>query len=905
MNWRDEVRQSFANTGVSPDEDVVLELAQHADAAYESGRADGLSQDEARARVRHLVDGWCRAAPVARRRHRAIAPPAPPASSSGLAGLWLDVVYGIRLMRRQPGAAAITVLTIALAIAATTTLASVAYGVLARPLPWPDADRLVRVQETREGATRSRPIMTNVAYHSWLAAANTIDGLAGYSATTATIDTGDGPERVRAALATATLFDLLGATPVRGRLFTADDERADDVALISHGLWQRRFGTAEDVVGRLMDVAGDRHTIIGVLPAGFGFPDRDTQVWTPMLVDPLKLVDGHQLSLGMFSGLGRLAPGATADAAALEATTATRNGPPVGMVATAVFGSQGEPEIRVVPLAEAMTGDVRPALLVLLSGVALLFTTAVGGIATMQVARAMSRRREVAIRAAIGAGAGRLARQLLLEHLAVGLAGGAAGLVLAAALHASLPGLLPADFPRIDDIVLDWRIALLAATLAVGASIATAAFPLMQARRLSLVSSLSEDGRAPLGARLRSPVARLRAAAMVAQVAMTVVLLVGAMLIGRSFVALTAFDRGYDPVNLLTATLPMSGTVAPTSTFRQTFDEVAARLRALPGVRDAAYAGSAPFLPGGALLGMQLAAGPDSEPRSAKANLWVVSPGFIETLGLRVLEGRALAASDSASAEPVAMVNRSFAREYLGERPLDEFLPLGFLEGRGEPAPDRNQWRIVGVLDDVAAADVAEPTPPQIIVSTSQLGGGFGVSDARFVVRTDGDPQQVVPAFRSIARELAGSAPLDSIMTMEDRISASLSRPRLYTLLLGGFSGFALLVAGVGLFAVLSHGVAARRRELGVRLALGATPRGLLGLVLRDGLTLTVVGVVFGVGIAAMASRSLDALLFGVSASDPASYVTGAAVIAAISVLACAAPAVRAARVDPVTVLRL
>jgi predicted permease len=389
---------------------------------------------------------------------------------------------------------------------------------------------------------------------------------------------------------------------------------------------------------------------------------------------------------------------------------------------------------------------------------------------------------------------------------------------------------------------------------------------------------------------------------------MTVVLLVGATLVCRSFVALTAFDRGYDPVNLLTATLPMSNGSISTSAFRQSFDDIADRLRALPGVRNAAYAGAAPFMPGGALLGMQLGAGQggaDSEPRSAKANLWVMSPGFVEALGLRVVEGRALAASDTASAEPVAMVNRAFAREYLGDRPLDGFLPLGFLGGRGEPLPGRSQWRIVGVLDDVAPADVSEPTPPQIIVSTLQLSGSFGVTDARFVVRTEGDPRQVVPAFRTIARELAGSAPLDSIMTMEDRISASLSRPRLYTLLLGGFSGFALLVAGVGLFAVLSHGVAARRRELGVRLALGATPRGLLALVLRDGLTLTVAGLVFGVGVAAMASRYLDALLFGVSASDPASYVTGAAVVAAIAVIACAAPALRAARVDPVAVLRL
>lgn len=911
MNWTREIERAFAARDRSADADVVTELAQHAEAAYAAARADGVDTAAARERVRALIDGWCGARPASARRPATALPPAPPSGSSGLAGLGLDVAYGLRLLRRQPGATLLTVTTLALAIGATTTLASVAYGVLARPLPWPQADRLVRLAESREGGTISRPIVTNLSYRVLAGRGTALDGLGAFMSVDRTLTADNQPIRVQTAGATTSLFDLLGARPLRGRLFTAGDETASDVAVVSERLWRQQFGASDDAVGRVVTLDDDRVAVIGVLPNDFRFPDLETDVWTPMHVRPFEVEDGEVRSVSFFGAIGRLAPGATATQASDEATAAVRGAPPVGMVATAVFGSQGPATVSVTPLAEAMTAEVRPAVLVLLAGVGLLFVTAIGGLAAMQVARSLSRRREVAIRAALGAGSGRLARQLVVEHLAAGLAGGAAGLGLAAVCHQALPALLPADFPRLQDVVLDWRIGVLAAGLAVLASLATTTFPVLHARRLDLVGSLADGGQAPVGGGLRSPVARLRAIVVVAQVGATVVLLVGAGLVGRSFLALINHDRGYDPVNLLTARLPL-GSTHPRAIAQQTFDDIVSRLSGRPGVLRASYGGFAPFMSGGSLLAFQLEdgnAGVD-EPRNVKAELALVSPGFIEALGMRIEEGRAFGPSDTITSEPVAIVNRAFAREYFGERTLNAALPLSFLDGQRTPEPHdeppaRDAWRVVGIVQDLAPARVTDPSPATIYVSTAQLDGqGFAVSDARFVIRTTGDPAAMAPVLATIVRELVPAVPLASVMTMEDRISTSLSRPRLYAVLLTAFSGFALLVAALGLFAMLSHGVAARRRELGVRLALGATRLEVLRLVLRDGLVLTMAGVTVGTGVTLVAGRYVEALLFGVTTRDPASFVIGITAVVAGALIASGVPAARASKVDPIEVLR-
>jgi predicted permease len=770
--------------------------------------------------------------------------------------------------------------------------------VLARPLPWPDADRIVRVDETREGSPEPPRHFTNVAYNSWKQAATTIAHIGAYSHMTLTVDAGAGPERVDVAPVTASLFDVMGVRPARGRAFTADEELADDVAVLSHGFWTRRFGGDEAAIGRTLTVGGKSRTIVGVMPPRFDFPSDDIALWTPMRVQPLQIsANGQQLSLQMFASLARLAPGATPEAAAAEATTAVRAGPSLGMVGTAVFGSNGPAVVHARKLQDVMTSEVRSGVLLLLAGVALLFATSTAGLATLQVARAVARRREVAIRAAIGAGTGRLARQLVIEHLVVGAIGGLAGLALAAGLHQALPAMLPADFPRLDDIVLDWRLALFGAALAIAASLVAALFPALQAGRLRLVTALVEQSLAPIGGRLRTPALRLRAGMIVAQIAITVVLLVGAGLLGRSFIAMMDVDRGYDPVNLLTARLPIEGTTIPATGRAEVLDRITARLETTPGVRAVGYGVSAPFMPGYSMLGFRLRATESrtGQARSIQAHQIVVSAGYGRALGLRVVDGRDFTEADAASREPVVIVNREFARSYLREPAVGLVLPLGATRPGGGST-------VIGVVDNIAPSTLDEAAGPQIFRLVGHTDDTL--EDIKLIVRTAGDPTIVAPVLRSIVKAEARGLPVESVVTMSDRLSESLARPRLYALLLGAFAGFALLVAGIGLFGVLAHGVSARRRELGVRLALGATPTGLVGLVVRQSLALTVPGLVIGAATAALLAASAASMLFGVTPRDPMTYVSVTTIVVAVVGLAAYVPARRAAGTDPTEALR-
>jgi predicted permease len=900
MNWSSELRRRFDDVGVSPSDDVVDELAEHAATAFASAVEAGATADAARTQVEALIDAWCRnphAYARAPRRPPALA--APSASSGGLTGVWLDLRYGLRLARRQPGAVLLTLATIAVAVGTTSTLASAAYGVLARPLPWPEADRLVRVVESREGSTRrDRPIVTNVAYHSWLGGAASIDALAGFASGTVTIaGTGD-PERLQRTEASAGLFPMLQTVPLQGRLFTVEDEREDaKVALVSLRLAQRRLESAESAIGRRMDIDGEAFTVVGVLSPGFDFPSKDTDVWTVMTIPAATLGPADRSnSVAIFSAIARLAPGGSAAQAAEEATRLTRQGPQLGLVGTAVFGSSGAPVVTVTPLIDAMTGEVRPALLMLLAGVGLLFATAVGGLTTLQVARWLTRQREVALRAAIGASRRRLLRQILLENLMVGLAGGGAGLLLAAALHTAAPSLLPANFPRTDAIVLDWRIAGLVCVLSVATSVLTSVLPIARATRLPLSAVLAGGGYSDTGVAMGGSLLRARSLVIVAQVAFTVVLLVGGFLVARSFVELTSLDRGYDPNGLLTARLAAGPGRRSAATRMAMADDVVSQLERQPGVRRVAYASAFPLMPGAMLMGFQMTPDGSATRRDAQAEVILTSTGVVEALGLNLVEGRGFDRRDATSPLPVMIVNRAFTREYLGARTVGVTLPLML-------GPTERSWTIVGVVGDLAGPTLTAAVPAQIYMLASQV-GPLGVGDLKLVARTTGDPLALVPELQHIVRNADAGAVVESVQTMADRLTASLAQPRLNALLLGAFAAFALLVAAVGLFGVLSEGVSARRREMGVRLALGATPRELVRLVVTHGLMLTTAGIVAGLAAAALLSGALRALLFGVAVRDPATYAVVAALVLLVAIVVCVVPARRAASTDVLRVLR-
>jgi len=891
MDWRAEVRNEFARLGKRPDDSVVEELSQHAAAAFESAKADGAPVDDAAARVRALIASWCAATDGPRRTERAPLVESAPASRSMFAGIGLDLRHAMRVLKRQPGFTAVSILMIALAVGATTTLFSIVNGVLLKPLPWPNADRLIRVSETREGSTSAiTGAFLNSTYNAWVSSASTIDGIGAFSNQRVVIEADT--ERVQRTAVSASLFPLLGVQPFVGSGFTKAHEQDQAFAILSYSLWQERFGGAADVVGKSMRVDRRPFTIVGVMPRGFEFPDETTQFWTPYLVSETK-----PNSVNMFNAIALMKPNVAIEQARAEAEARSRSVTNMGMVVKAVFGTDGAPKVSARSLADSITGDVRPALWVLLAAVGLLFAAAIGNVANMQLAQAAGRSREVAIRAAIGAGAGRLARQLFIETAVTSIAGGTLGLLLTVALLRLAPSMLPADFPRMNMVRIDTLVLVSVFVLIALVTIATGLLPVRLARRLAVRGALSEDG---VGTTLTSPVARSRALIITAQVAIAAVLLVGAALLSRSFVTLLKVDRGYEPSHVMTARVLMPGTGGRPAVRKEFFDALLGRLRGLPGVTHVGLTNALPLTGGDFLIAFSKHANPlPGDTETVHATLRPMTADYFNAIGMKVVQGRGFSDSDTVTSEPVLLVNRTFERANFTGSAIDQTLPAGIDDKRPEGTP----WRIVGVVDDVRHRGAAEPVQPEIYACMCQITDG--PTPAEYVtVRTTRDPAELARGFREFVRSVNPAAIVEQTMTMEDRLLRSLARPRLYAVLLGGFAVFALLISGIGLFGGLSYGVTQRTREIGLRSALGATPGEIVLLIVRQGLTVAGVGLAAGIAVALLSTRVLAGFLYGVATRDAASFAGVAALLLLTSILACAIPARRAARIDVMRALK-
>jgi putative ABC transport system permease protein len=782
--------------------------------------------------------------------------------------------------------------------------------VLLKPLPWPEADRLVRVTETRDGRTgRVRGTVMNGTFVAWADHPGTIDALAGWMRQTRTMTVrGRGePSRVPVVPLTPGAFAMLSARPLLGRLFAADEgaRGAPGVALLSYGLWQEQFGGRPEVVGEAVQLDDQPYTIVGVMARAFAFPDREARLWTAWTVPGVIGDQGAQVGV-IFSAMARLRHGATLAQAAAEATARARAAPDSALVAMALFGAKGPIDVRVTPAREALTADVRPAILVLLAAVALLLVTATANVASLQLARATTRRRELAVRASLGAGQSRLIRQLLVESAIVGLSGGVAGFALAAALLHILPSVLPVDFPRLDAVTVDMRVLAFAFALSLVTSVGCGMIPAWHTRRLNLVETLAEDGAAPVGGTMRLSIARTRAFIMAGQVAVACALLVGAALLTRSFVALMRADRGYDPVNVLTARLPLPNGYAGERR-SQLLDTLIERLRVVPGITHAAYSTALPFVSAGgfAAFTMRSPRNPGVE-MDVQATARTVSPEYFAAMRLRLVAGRTLSVADTSLSPPAIVVNLSFARKYLGDHPIGFHIPQRGPRAGFRFRDSRTDWEVVGVVDDMRQDSVDAALQPELFASFAQIAlDGVRNFDPILVIRTAADPASYVPTLRRLVREEAPAIALDSVMTMEDRVMTSLARPRLYAVVLAGFAVFALLIAGVGLFGVLSYTVALRTREIGVRTALGAQARDIVWLVLRQAAVIAVIGIAVGLWTSFAASRYLSAFLYGVEPHDALSFGAVSILLVVVTVAACIVPARRAARVDPLQALRV
>jgi putative ABC transport system permease protein len=879
------------------DAELAREMASHVTLLEDEHRRRGLDPEAAKLAARQAMGSIA----LAKDRHRDTR------TFPWIEDARIDLRVACRMLVAAPGFVAVVVLTMALSVGATTTLFSLVYGVLMRPLPWPDADRIVRVQETRGGrAGRVSWTISNGTYRAWREQSSTVGEIGGWFVSRPmTMTVGGEPDRVMVGAVTPSLLRVLGARPHLGRLFADADARLPaEVVILGFDVWQSRFGGRADIVGQAVRLDDRSLTVIAVMPDDFVFPNRETVMWTPAGVTPVQGQDGV-IRLMIFSVMARLRPGVTPAQAAAEATARARSAPDPKQAALALFGGGGEPVVTAAPARDVLTAEVRPGLLLLLAAIGLLFIAATASVIVLHLSRVSSRAREMAVRAAIGAGSGRLLRQWFVESGLLGGLGGLSGALIAVLLHRGLPAVLPAGFPRVDDVRLDWRVMLFAAATTMAVSIACGVVPSLARRRMHLAQTLTVDGTGATPATARTPAARARMAIMAGQVAVACVLLVGATLLLRSFTALLEADRGFDPRGVLTLRLPLAGT----STFAKrldTIERIQARLRALPGVRDVAFGNALPFVTPGLFRGMDMTVSSDPATTLAVQTIMrAVSPEYFATMRLRVVDGRPLRAEDSAGSPPVVVVNRTFARQYLGDRPLGQRLQFHINE--------RRNWEVVGVVDDMrqgtlesqpglSFGGVADPRQPEMFFVPAQWDSP--IATLLFVVRTNGDPASLASAARSIIRDEEPAQPVDSIMTMEERLVESLAGPRTYAIFLSGFALSALAIAGVGLFGVLSYTTSLRTREIGLRTALGARRRDVIGLVVRQAVAITAAGLVVGVSAALALSQSLSTLLYGVSARDTFSFVAVPLLLIVVAVMSCLAPAWRATRIDPIMALR-
>jgi len=810
-----------------------------------------------------------------------------------------DLRHAVRALRRNPSFTAGTLLTLTLGIGATTVVFSIVYGVLVRPLPYVDADRLVRLSETYPGvAVPHGGHLTNTTYHAWVdRGPQAIESVAAYKGREYTVGFPGGPARVRGADVSPALFPVLGVRPELGRFFEEREATAGAnlAVVVSARLWETRFGGRRDLVGQALSIDGRPHVIVGIAPRGFAFPDGADDLWTPYVVErPL----GANPEITIFFALARLKPGYTANQAEAEGTAVTRalGGTPLG--ARVALGAAGPTSIRVNRLVDDMTSEVKPALILVSAGVACVLLIVCVNVANLFLSRSVARERELATRAALGAPRSQLIRELLAESLVLSTFGAVLGYLL---LTWSLPLLLrvaPADFPRLSDIRVDFRVMAFALVLALFTTVASALVPALQATRIDLADRLrgAEGGR---GGGFRATHAqRLRDALIVLEAAFAVVLLIAATLLTRSLIRLTSVDPGYDADSVLTARVFVpGGDDAAAQRRRQLLETLLERARALPGVVAAGGGNMMPldgasFRAGFPAPGSFRQANATNPSRIAVGLRYTVTPGYAEALRLRLRAGRFFTPADVSSPAATWIVNQEFARLYLPANPVGMKFPWS----RDDQDVD---LEIIGIVDNMLKDGLDQAPEPAFYVPLREPVWG----DLLLLVRTMGDPGALAPALREVVARAAPDAAVE-LVPLRTRLGASVERPRSATSIFIGFGLLALALASIGLHAAISYSLSQRWRELGLRAALGADRRQLLGMVMREGLGRAVVGIVIGLVAAVGLGRLMRGLLFEIPSLDPVAFVAAPVLLIAVAALACLHPALRASATDPADALR-
>ncbi|HVT61162.1 MAG TPA: ABC transporter permease [Thermoanaerobaculia bacterium] len=798
-----------------------------------------------------------------------------------------DMGFAFAQLRRRPGFTAVAVLTLALGIGANTAIWSVVQGVLLSPLRYPHPEQLMTVWENRAARGGPEQEFTGKAvFEDWRTGNQTFQAMAVFDDWQPTLTGRAEPEQLAGGLASDEYFTVLGVRPAMGRAFLPSDGRmgAPRVALLADALWRRRFDTDPAVLGKAIELDGETHTVVGVLPAGFKAPFVQAEIWRPVQIEAAPQDRGnHYLRV-----IGRLRDGvempkAQADLRRVAAGIAERD--------PQYYSSVG---VTLVSLHRQLVGVARSSLLVLLGAVGLVLLIACANVANLLLARATARAREVAVRTALGAGRARLVRQLLTESSLLALAGGAAGMILGSLGTSALRSLAPAQTPRLEEVTVDLRVLLFTLGLALATGLLFGLAPALHATRPDLASALKEGSH---GAGMAHGGGRLRGFLVAGEVALALTLATGAGMLIHNFSGLLNVSPGIQPRNVLTAnvSLPVARYKDPASQARF-FTELLARLQARSGVVAAGAIPEAPFS-GSDNDNAFTVEGQAPPAKGHEPDAWIrrVSPGYFQALGLAVVAGRPLSEQDRATSERVVVVNRTLQqRIFHGAAALGHRLRLGSVNSK-------QPWaRIVGVVADVRHRGLDTEPEVEIYVPHEQL----PAAAMTVVIKAAGDPLQMVPALRAEVRALDPNLPVSGIATMDELIANSLAVPRFVGLLLTVFAALALALAAVGIYGVTAYSVGQRRHEIGVRVALGAGRRQVVRTVLGRGMVPAAWGMLVGLGCAYAMSRAMGSLLSTVSPTDPTSFAGAALLLGGVSLIANYLPAQRAAATDAARALR-
>jgi putative ABC transport system permease protein len=891
-DFKEEIRKRVASLELPParEAEIVEELSQHLDDEYEQSLARGATESEA---YKTALSGLAQRDLLAELKRIEGRPPCEPVTpgkerTNLLGDLLQDLRFGMRMLLKNPGFTVIAVIALALGIGANTAIFSVVNAVLLRPLPYKNPERLVMVWEdnSKQGFPRDTPAAPN--YLDWRDQNHVFEGMAAMVDISVNL-TGTGePERIDGRRVSASLFELLGVQPQLGRIFRSEEDQlgANGVVILSHGLWQRRFGGDPGIIGKPINLNGKSFTVVGVMPRTFQFPTRTDQFWIPMAFDAkeAKQRGNHYLEV-----IARMKSGVSLPQAQAEMTTIARR------------LQQQYPETNtgigtaVTPLQEHLVGDIKPALLILLGAVAFVLLIACANVANLLLARAAVRQKEIALRLALGASRSRMTRQFLTESVLLSALGGGIGLVFSVVGLNLLKRFIPPNISQVQAIGIDARVLLFTLLISIATGLLFGLAPAIQMANSDLNDTLKETGRDSAAGRHGN---RIRGFLIISEVAVSFLLLIGAGLLINSFIHLRHVDPGFRSEKLLTMKIVLPETRYPNKQGRSLFyDELLRRIEALPGVAATAVATDLPLTNTGNSLGIAMEGRADPAPdRMPIIITRVVSPAYFKTMSIPLLDGRVFTDGDKSDSPPIVVISETMARRFWpGENPLGKRIKVG---------RSTSSWpwlTVIGVVKDVRQYELIIEPKPQMYVPYQQA---EFFEPRALVIRTNFNPLSLAGTVRQTVWEIDKDQPVSDISTMEEVIADSVAQQRFSMLLLGIFAGLALVLAAVGIYGVMSYSVAQRTREIGIRMALGAQRSDVLKMTIGSGLRLVLVGAAIGLVAALVLTRVMSSLLFGVSPTDPLTFISISIVLIGVAVLASYVPALRATRVDPIFALR-